>query len=66
MHKVKGRHRLRLPVVHTSFTHWCQHKHAPLVPRLGDHMSDITNARRSDATLATFHAGIEKRCWGTV
>jgi hypothetical protein len=41
-----------------GITHWCQHKHAPLVPRLDDHMSDITNARRSDATLATFHRAI--------
>jgi hypothetical protein len=35
--------------------YWCKHKHDPVVPRLGDRMSDITNAGKNDVTLREFY-----------
>lgn len=35
--------------------HWCQNKHDPVLPKLQDLMSDITNSRKSDVTLKEFY-----------
>ena len=41
--------------VATAIAYWCQHKHDPVAPGLHDMMSNITNTRRSDSTLAEFY-----------
>jgi hypothetical protein len=36
--------------------YWCQNKHDPVAPSVDDLMSDITNSRRSDVSLAEFYS----------
>ena len=38
-----------------AIAYWCLHKHDPVKPTLNDKMSDLTNARRHDETIADFY-----------